>query len=155
MSLSLHTKTPGCPPVSSCNLQYADHYAFLAVLTHDPLGSGRYIRSAESLWEHRQMTAWQISCSDKVVCPKCMHSACSCMYFVGAVLKVCDLEHIQALITLLMYMFNLFPQTNLNVHFLFPPAGSCWLTGQISPLGIFSQVDVRVQTILMHCLVSD
>lgn len=46
----------GWPTASSCVLQYANHHAFLAILTSIPLRSGRYIALTELLREHRQLT---------------------------------------------------------------------------------------------------
>lgn len=85
--------------------------AFLAILTQNPLHSGRYVTSTDPPREHRQMTAhWQMTeavCTsrrvnvhyDEVVCPNCMHTACNSMYFVRAAAlcttrtkEVCDLE---------------------------------------------------------------
>lgn len=47
----------GWPTASSCVLQYANHRAFLAILTSIPLRSGRYIALTELLREHRQKSA--------------------------------------------------------------------------------------------------
>lgn len=68
-------------------LQYASQHVFLAILTHNPLGSRRVVKSTEPQKEHRKMTLCIDSAMTEaeVVSPNCVHTTCDSMYFVRAV----------------------------------------------------------------------
>lgn len=67
----------GWPTASSCVLPYANHGAFLAILTNIPLRGGRYITLTELLREHRQLTESAMTEDSAFKCKAVLQKMCT------------------------------------------------------------------------------